>query len=211
MFSAPRLGSIFHAAQTCFSLVERGPSSTSQFNKWTRQFVTTAKRLADTPSETVPSVTALLSKPIGLYETIAEPTPADLTQAFKPSSFVYHSMTTPMYATIRIHKNSFLVSVGDRVTLPYRLKDVNVGDIIRLTQIETLGSRKFTWKGEPFINDERAVVKARVVEHTKEPMREKIRTKRRNRRVKHIKSKHHYTVLTISEIGVNVPSEGSSN
>ncbi|KAK9447873.1 mitochondrial 54S ribosomal protein bL21m [Limtongia smithiae] len=158
------------------------------------------------PSNTTPSVTLpgpLAAKFTTPNTSISEPTPADLAAAFAPSSHVHHSLATPLYAVIRIHTNSFLVTVGDTVTLPYRLKDVDVGDVIRLTQIETLGSRKFTWKGEPFIDDEHCVVRATVIENTKEPMRVKIRKKQRTRRTKHIQSKHAYTVLRVCELGYN--------
>ncbi|KAK9350352.1 ribosomal protein L21-like protein [Lipomyces doorenjongii] len=184
-------------------LVER-PAIVSSFSQWSRQFTSGVTHMS---SDTVPSATLpMFSQHMKVNETISKPTTSDLLRAFPTSSHVNHSMVTPLYATTRIHKNSFLVTVGDVVTLPYRLKDVEVGDILRLTQIETLGTRQFTWKGDPFI-DERCVVKARVVEHTKEPMRVKIRTKRRNRRVKHIKSKHHYTVIIISEIGIDPAQE----
>ncbi|KAK9381123.1 mitochondrial 54S ribosomal protein bL21m [Kockiozyma suomiensis] len=156
---------------------------------------------SSTPSVSLPS--PLTSSFPAKNTTIAQPTAEQLTAAFKSSSHLNHSLQTPLYATIRIHKHQFLVSVGDSVTLPFRLKDVQVGDVIRLTQIETLGSRKFTWKGSPFIDDERCVVRARVVEQTKEPMRIKIRKKQRTRRTKHIISKHAYTVLTIAEVGYN--------
>lgn len=36
-----------------------------------------------------------------------------------------------------------------------------------------------------------------------EPMRVKIKTKQRQRRVKKVESKHRYTILKISELGVN--------
>ncbi|KAK9323345.1 ribosomal protein L21-like protein [Lipomyces orientalis] len=180
------------------------PTIVSCLPQWTRQVSTSVTPM---PSATIPSVALpKFSQDIEVNETIPHPTTSDLLRAFPTSSHVNHAMVTPLYATTRIHKNSLLVTVGDVVTLPYRLKDVVVGDIIRLTQIETLGSRQFTWKGDPYI-DERAVVKARVVEHTKEPMRMKIRTKRRNRRVKQIKSKHHYTVIVISEIGIDPAQE----
>ncbi|KAK7206042.1 ribosomal protein L21-like protein [Myxozyma melibiosi] len=163
------------------------------------------RRLAST-SAASPSVSldsALASAFPEVNTTVTNPTPEQLAAAFKPSSHLYHSLQTPLYATVKLHTHKFLVSVGDTVTLPFRMKDVEVGDVIRLTQIESLGSRKLTWKGEPFIDDERCVVRARVVEETKEPLRVKIRKKQRTRRTKHIKSKHTFTVLTISEIGYN--------
>ncbi|KAK9460180.1 mitochondrial 54S ribosomal protein bL21m [Lipomyces oligophaga] len=150
------------------------------------------------------SLDSTLSKAFSVINsTVTEPSNELLATAFKPSSFIHHSMTTPTYATFKMHTNRFLVTVGDIVSLPYRLKDVKVGDIIRLTQVESLGSRDFTLKGTPYLEQDQVVVKARVVEHTKQPMSVKIKTKRRNRRVKHITSKHPYTVLVVSEVGYN--------
>ncbi|KAK9473514.1 mitochondrial 54S ribosomal protein bL21m [Dipodascopsis tothii] len=146
---------------------------------------------------------AQLTKPLKLNETIAQPSASDLRKAFGTvPAGVPAPAGAALYATFKIHSQSFLVTAGDTVTLPFRLKDVAVGDVLRITQIETFGNRNFTLKGAPFVDDKVCVVRARVVEHTKEPLRETIRTKRRNRRVKHIKSKHPYTVLRIAEIGV---------
>lgn len=65
-----------------------------------------------------------------------------------------------------------------------------------------LGSRDYTLKGDPFIAEELFSCKARVVGETAEPMRCKEKTKRRQRRVKRIMSKHRYTVLRVSEVVV---------
>ncbi|KAK9478216.1 ribosomal protein L21-like protein [Lipomyces japonicus] len=159
-----------------------------------------------TPNPSV-SLPSSLSQKLTLNSTIAKPTDHDLAEAFNKNSGWLGQNN--LYAVFRIHTNQYLVSIGDKITLPYRLRDANIGDVIRLTQIETLGTRKFTWKGEPFINDDRVVVRARVVEETKEPLRVKIRKQQRTRRTKHITSKHTYTVLTISEIGVNLEPENN--
>ncbi|KAI5847222.1 ribosomal protein L21-like protein [Morchella snyderi] len=106
------------------------------------------------------------------------------------------------YITIHIHKFPFLVTVGDLVRLPFRLKDVGVGDTLRITHASVLGSRDYTLKGSPYIDPALFECRARVVEETSEPMRVKEKTKRRNRRIKKVKSKHRYTVLRISELVV---------
>ena len=59
-------------------------------------------------------------------------------------------------------------------------------------------------KGPPSYIDERFFMCRAVVTGTEaEPMRVKEKTKRRQRRVKHIKSKHKFTVLKIREISLN--------
>ena len=106
------------------------------------------------------------------------------------------------YITIHIHGFPFLVTAGDTVTLPFRLKGVAVGQTLRLTHASVLGSRDYTLKGAPFIDEALYSCRATVVEETSEPMRIKTKTKRRNRKIKTVKSKHPYTVLRIKELVV---------
>ncbi|KAF3940908.1 hypothetical protein ABW19_dt0201720 [Dactylella cylindrospora] len=118
------------------------------------------------------------------------------------------------YTTIHIHSYPYFVTLGDRITLPSLLygppsptnplnKPLQPGDIIRLTHASTLGSREYTIKGAPYIDERLFTCKAVVVEITSEPMREKKKTKRRQRKVKTVRSKHRYTVLRICELKVN--------
>lgn len=107
------------------------------------------------------------------------------------------------YITIHIHKFPFLVTVGDLVRLPFRLKEVSVGDKLRITHASVLGSRDYTLKGNPYIDESLFECRATVVEETSEPLRKKEKTKRRQRRIKTVKSKHPYTVLRISELVIH--------
>lgn len=106
------------------------------------------------------------------------------------------------YITIHIHSFPFLVTLGDTITLPFRLKNVVPGQTLRLTHASILGSRDYTLKGSPWIDENLFSCRAAVVEETREPMRVKEKTKRRQRRVKTVKSKHPYTVLRIKELEV---------
>lgn len=107
------------------------------------------------------------------------------------------------YITVHIHKFPFLVTVGDLVRLPFRLKEVNVGDKLRITHASVIGSRDYTLKGNPYIDESLFECRATVVEETSEPLRKKEKTKRRQRRIKVVKSKHRYTVLRISELVIH--------
>ncbi|RPB24820.1 hypothetical protein L211DRAFT_837207 [Terfezia boudieri ATCC MYA-4762] len=107
------------------------------------------------------------------------------------------------YITIHINSFPFLVTPGDTLTLPFLLPDVSVGDILRLTHASILGSRDYTIKGSPYLDQNLFELRARVVEVTSEPMRVKIKKKQRTRRAKTVKSKHKYTVLRIGELLVN--------
>lgn len=77
-----------------------------------------------------------------------------------------------------------------------------MGDVLRLTHASVLGSREFTMKGSPWIDTQFFECRARVTEVTSEPMRLKEKKKQRTRRTKTVRSKHKYTVVTISELTV---------
>ena len=111
------------------------------------------------------------------------------------------------YITIHIHRFPFLVTVGDVVTLPFRLKGVIPGQTLRLTHASVIGSRDYTLKGNPYISESLFVCRATVVEETREPMREKKKTKRRQRHIRTIKSKHPYTVIRIKELVIKSGDE----
>jgi large subunit ribosomal protein L21 len=82
---------------------------------------------------------------------------------------------------------------------------VQPGDILRLNRASVIGSRDYTLKGTPYIGEELFECKATILGTESEPMRIKEKTKRRNRKVKTVKSKHRYTVLRISELNVVDP------
>ena len=71
-----------------------------------------------------------------------------------------------------------------------------------------LGSREFTFRGDPWIDDRFFSCKALVVNVESEPMRVIEKTKRRQRKVKRVKGKMRYTILRITEL--NVIPEGSA-
>ncbi|KAJ1307920.1 hypothetical protein OPQ81_001997 [Rhizoctonia solani] len=105
------------------------------------------------------------------------------------------------------------------VRLPFLMPGVAPGDVLRLNRASVLGSRDFTLRptdptarkpgsNEVAYIDERLFeCRATVVGVDSEPMRIKEKTKRRNRRVRTVKSKHRYTVLRISELRIKSPAE----
>lgn len=122
------------------------------------------------------------------------------------------------YITFHIHGRPYLVTPGDTVRLPFLMPGVVPGDVLRLNRVSVLGSRDFTIKpsnltpkansNEPAYIDERLyTLRAIVTGVDAEPMREMQKTKRRNRKVKTVKSKHRYTVLSISELKITNPDE----
>jgi large subunit ribosomal protein L21 len=77
------------------------------------------------------------------------------------------------------------------------------GDVLRLNRASSLGSRDYTLKGAPYVDERIFECRARVLGTEAEPMRIKEKTKRRNRRVRTVRSKHKFTILRIAELKVN--------
>lgn len=124
------------------------------------------------------------------------------------------------YITLHVHGRPYLVTPGDEVRLPFLMPGVRPGDVLRLNRASVLGSRDLTLipsevgpsrnpqSGEVAYVDERLYeCRAVVVGVDSEPMRLKEKTKRRNRKVKTVRSKHRYTVLRISELKIKAPEE----
>lgn len=107
------------------------------------------------------------------------------------------------YITVHIHGFPYLVQQGDQIRLPFKMPGVQPGDVLRLDRASIIGSRDFTLKGAPHIDERVFQCRATVIGTESEPLRIKIKTKRRQRRAKQAKSKHRYTILRISELNIN--------
>ncbi len=106
------------------------------------------------------------------------------------------------YITVHIQARPYLLTVGDILRLPFHMTGVVPGDILRLTRATIIGSRDYTLKGAPYVDENLFECRARVVGVESEPMKIELRTKPRQRRVKRIKSKHRYTVLRLAELKI---------
>jgi large subunit ribosomal protein L21 len=144
----------------------------------------TQSKLAKVPSPPPPP-----SKPLTLSESIKELLPL---LAVQPS----------YYISAHIHGKPYLLTPGDIVRLPFHMPGVVPGDILRLNRASAIGSRDFTLKGTPYVDERIFECRARVMGTEAEPMRIKEKTKRRNRKVKTVRSKHKYTILRIAELRV---------
>lgn len=111
-------------------------------------------------------------------------------------------LSNELYAVFRIHNRPYLVTKGDKVILPFKLKQADVGDVLRLTDVTTIGSRNYKVVDYP-LDESLYTIKATILEKTKRPMRIREVTKRRNRKVRHAKNKGDLTVLRISELKLN--------
>ncbi|KAL2019480.1 hypothetical protein VTK56DRAFT_9596 [Thermocarpiscus australiensis] len=106
------------------------------------------------------------------------------------------------YITIHIHGRPYLVTEGDAVRLPFKMPGVAPGDVLRLNRASVLGSRDFTLRGAPYVDERLYECRAVVTGTESEPLRIKIKKKQRCRRTKRVKSKHRYTMLRISELRI---------
>lgn len=82
------------------------------------------------------------------------------------------------------------------------MPDVVPGDILRLNRASIIGSRDYTLKGAPYVDENLFECRARVMGVESEPMRVEEKTKRRQRRVKRVKNKQKYTVLKLAELKI---------
>lgn len=79
---------------------------------------------------------------------------------------------------------------------------VKSGDVLRFNRASIIGSREFTLKGTPYIDERMFECRMRVLGVESEPLRVKEKTKRRQRHTRHVKSKHRYTVMRVMDVKV---------
>lgn len=108
-----------------------------------------------------------------------------------------------LYAVFRIHNIPYMVTKGDQVVLPYKLKNAEVGDLLILNDVTMLGSPDFTYKDNKGIAEELFNLRANVVEITREPYYEVYRKRQRCRRKKTFPVENHQTILRIDELRIN--------
>ncbi|KAI1166571.1 hypothetical protein F5B18DRAFT_54712 [Nemania serpens] len=137
----------------------------------------------------------------GPKRTPAAPPPAEAAESLS-QLFPLLRAQPRHYITAHIHGRPYLVTEGDQIRLPFKMPDVLPGDVLRLDRASILGSRDYTLKGTPWIDSTLFECRATVLGTESEPMRIKIKTKRRNRRSQRVTSKHKYTILRISELKI---------
>lgn len=108
------------------------------------------------------------------------------------------------YAKVNIFNFPFTVSRQDRLVL-HRLKDVKVGDIIKLDRIREIGSPDFTIKGRPWINPEFCHVEACVIEHGRGQKVNAKEPKKRKGHQRKLTIKPLTTTLLIRDIKIEIP------
>ncbi|KAI0704332.1 ribosomal protein L21-like protein, partial [Cytidiella melzeri] len=112
------------------------------------------------------------------------------------------------YVVASVAGRKYLLAPRDLLTVP-RLKDVSVGDVLSLSEINEVGSRDYTLRGNPTVPPEHVRVQATVVEHTKGQMEVIFKKKRRKGYQKTIIHKQTYTRLRIGPIDIVEPEPQS--
>lgn len=162
-----------------------------------------ASQLPSATSESSVALESKISAPTSIPQiSSTNPTPTALDPSVK-ELLPFLAAQPSHYISAHIHGRPYLVTAGDIVRLPFRMPGVVPGDILRLNRASSLGSRDYTLKGVPYIDERIFECRATVMGTEAEPMRYKEKTKRRNRKVKTVKSKHKFTILRIAEVKIN--------
>lgn len=87
------------------------------------------------------------------------------------------------------------------------MPNVKPGDVLRFNRASVLGSREFTMRGAPYLDERLFECRVRVIGTESEPLRVKEKTKRRQRHVRRVKSKHRYTIMKVMDVKVKTADE----
>ncbi|ORX94809.1 hypothetical protein K493DRAFT_315326 [Basidiobolus meristosporus CBS 931.73] len=106
------------------------------------------------------------------------------------------------YAIAEIAGRPFLVTKNDVVVVDH-MKEVQLGDVLKLNRIRELGSKDYTIQGKPYVSQDFYSIRATVIEQPKGKQIEIIKKKRRKGYQRRLTHRQPYTVLRISEVEVN--------
>lgn len=113
----------------------------------------------------------------------------------------------PYYIVAHLHNRPYLLTTGDILRLPFHLPNAVPGTILRLNRASAIGSRDYTYRGKPWVDERFFVCRVRVMGVEGEPMRIIKKTKRRQRYVQTVKRKMRYTVVRCLEVEVKREEE----
>ncbi|KAL6720664.1 hypothetical protein ACLMJK_002589 [Lecanora helva] len=108
----------------------------------------------------------------------------------------------PHYITAHLHARPYLLTLGDALRLPFHLPHAPPGTIIRLNRASTIGSRDYTLRGAPWVDEGLFVLRCMVTGLENEPLRVIEKTKRRCRKVRRMKHKMRFTILRVCELRI---------
>lgn len=114
-----------------------------------------------------------------------------------------------LYATIKIFNKPYLITAGDKLTLPHNLKNVDIGSVIKFNDIISIGSRDFVFyppsdpEAKPIL-EKLLNIEGTVIEKTKNKARTKVFEKQRCRKDRRTLVKHKKTVIRISDLNLQL-------
>lgn len=158
-----------------------------------------------TPPSTTTTTTTLsaplptLPSPQLLHSGTTSPSPAPSPP---PPLLPLLAAQPPYYIVAHLHNRPYLLTTGDVLRLPFHLPKAAPGTILRLNRASAIGSRDYTYRGKPWVDERFYVCRVRVMGVEGEPMRIIKKTKRRQRYVQTVKRKMRYTVVRCLEVEV---------
>ncbi|PLB52660.1 hypothetical protein P170DRAFT_434378 [Aspergillus steynii IBT 23096] len=164
------------------------------------------------PPTTSSSPTQAVEQQSYTHPESKQPLPPTFNDPLKLSKSLYEQLPyltsqRPHYVTAHLHDRPYLLTEGDQLRLPFLMPNVKTGDVLRLNRASVLGSREFTMRGAPYLDERMFECRVRVIGTESEPLRVKEKTKRRQRHVRRVKSKHRYTILKVMNVKVKTADE----
>ncbi|OQE29901.1 hypothetical protein PENSTE_c002G01522 [Penicillium steckii] len=162
-----------------------------------------------TPTSTFNTITPQTRADVPIQKQPVAPTfdsPLEVTKSVM-SNLPHLAGQSPHYVVAELHSRPYLLTAGDHVRLPFLMPKVKPGDILRFNRASAVGSRDFTLKGAPHVDERLFECRVRVTGTEAEPLRIKEKTKRRQRHTKTAKSKHRYTIMRVMDVRVKTPEE----
>ncbi|RAL12323.1 mitochondrial 54S ribosomal protein bL21m [Aspergillus homomorphus CBS 101889] len=154
------------------------------------------------PPASAPLDPASLKKPVAPTFT----KPLELNQSLL-SQLPNLTSQQPHYIISHLHDKPYLLTQGDQIRLPFLMPNVKPGDVLRFNRASVLGSREFSLKGAPYVDERLYECRVRVMGVDSEPLRIKEKTKRRRRHVQQVRSKHKYTLLRVMDVKIKTAEE----
>lgn len=136
-----------------------------------------------------------LSNSVPLRNAVSRSKVADLS-ALKFDS----NGCSELYAVCKIHNIPYMVTKGDTLVLPYKIRNHKVGDMLKLSEVITIGSRNFTYNDDLGIPESAYKLTATLTEITREPKYQVYKKKQRCRRLKTVDVEPFQTHLVINEL-----------
>lgn len=200
--SIPPSASLFFTSNRCLHQATAG----SQFKATQPEIppqgqTQNTERFSHLPAGSIPEVASISIPSAKPAEPPTFTGPLELTPAI--TALLPDLATQPThYITAHLHARPYLLTAGDTLRLPFRMPNVQAGDVLRLNRASNIGSRDFTLKGAPYLDERLFECRVRVMGVEAEPLRIKEKTKRRQRHVQRVKSKHKYTILKVVDVRV---------